>query len=62
MTEVYNIAELFARDPREHTAEDRKRIIAELRLAREKFIQNPSAPAARAKPKEIAHLNVDIKL
>lgn len=59
-----NIAELFSRDPREHTDEDVKKIIAELRASRSKFIigGDKSAGALTTSQKEAAKLNLDIKL
>jgi len=60
-----NLAELFARDPREHSDEDVRRIIAELRKAREKFIfegpQRKTQPKTE-KQKALAGIQLDIKL
>lgn len=59
-----NIAELFARDPREHTDDDVKKIIEELRASRSKFIigGDKTAGALSAAQKEAKKLDLDIKL
>lgn len=64
MEEVYNIAELFARDPRTHTKEDRAKLIAELREQRSKFVAGGRTAVAKPKGKAgaIAKLDLDIKI
>ena len=62
-----NMAELFARDPRDHTDADIKKIIAELREQRSKFIVDGGRPKAAAKQPTAAQaalvkLDLDLKL
>jgi len=60
-----SLAELFARDPREHSDADVLRIITELRKAREKFVLDKAKPASTprtAKQKAVAKIDLDIKL
>lgn len=45
--QVFNIAELFARDPREFTDEEFKTVVAELREARAKFVLGNRAAGAQ---------------
>lgn len=59
-----NMAELFARDPRQHTDDDLRKIIAELRAARTKFIigGDKAAGALTKEQAAITKLDLDVKL
>ncbi len=59
-----NMAELFARDPREHTDDDLRKIIADLRAARSKFIigGDKTAGSLTAEQKSLTRIDLDIKL
>jgi hypothetical protein len=58
-----NIAELFARDPRQHTDADIVQIVTELRAARSRFIVDgkPSAKLT-SKEAEMKRIDVGVKL
>lgn len=58
-----SIAELFARDPREHSEADFALIVKELREQRAKFVMGDKTAGAPAKkPNEISRLNINVEL
>lgn len=62
-----DMAELFARDPRQHSDEDFKKLIAHLRDLRSRFVHEGGKPSTGPKSltadqKKVASLDLDIKL
>jgi len=58
-----DLAELFARDPREQTDAEFKEIIAKLREARGKFILgDKTAGSLTSQQKQLARIDLDVKL
>lgn len=59
------MAELFARDPREHSEEDFRKIIAHLRELRSRFVFEGKSAAPKkltADQQKVSGLDLDIKL
>jgi hypothetical protein len=59
-----NMGELLARHPREHTDDDLRAMITELRAARSKFVVggDKTAGALTQAQKEITKIDLDVKL
>jgi hypothetical protein len=60
-----DMAELFARDPREHSDEDFKKIVAHLRELRHRFVfeGKPAGPAKlTSEQQKVSGLDLNIKL
>lgn len=60
-----DMAELFARDPREHSDEDFKKIVAHLRELRHRFVfegQSAAPKKLTADQQKVSGLDLNIKL
>ena len=67
MTSPNILAEIFARDPREHSDADFKALISHLRDLRQRFVHDGGKPAGgpkslTAEQKKAVSLDLDIKL